>query len=399
MLKRSLKTSKSATETSLFDVKTAVNIQPLLHSGKSGIGYYQQELLKALFKSDDTDTFVLQYFDPKNRHGDPARQFGEKNVYSEPCKWFSATLYQLLWVFLPVPYRLFFKEKPDVTMFFNYYLPPFVKGKKILVIYDTVIKDYPETMSFKTRTMLNLTLKRSIKRADKIITISDFSKKQIIKHFNVPPEKIVIIPCAADKERFRPISDKDAVFQQMRLKYGINGNYYLYLGNLEPRKNIIRLVEAYKKALKERPDIPLLVIAGGKAWQYGEIFKKVSEYELSDRVIFTGYVDDDDVPVLMNGAAAFCFPSLYEGFGMPPLEAMSCGVPVIVSNTSSLPEVVGGCGISTDPYSVEEISNALIRVLDREFIEEEKIAGIERAKAFSWEKSAELLKNLLKELA
>ena len=379
-------------------MKIAANIQPMLHSGKSGIGYYEQELLKALFEADENDNFLLQYFDPRRMQGDPAARFGRENISAEPCKWFSATLYQLLWTVLPIPYRLFFKSRPDVTMFFNYYLPPFARGKRVLVVYDTVIKDYPETMSFKTRTMLNLTLKRSIKRADRIITISEFSKNRIIKHFGVAPENIVIIPCAADEKKFFPMNDRDAVRQQVCPKYGIDGEYYLYLGNLEPRKNIAGLIEAYGKAVKKRSDIPLLVIAGGKGWQYDEIFSRVKELGLSDRIIFTGYVDDDDVPLLMNGAEAFCFPSLYEGFGMPPLEAMSCGVPVIVSNNSSLPEVVGECGISVDPYDTDDIAAALIKMTDREFSDVQRIKGIERAKAFSWKKSAELLKALLEEL-
>lgn len=370
----------------------------MLHSGKSGIGFYEQELLKALFDIDEKDSFLLQYFDPRRRQGDPAAQFEKSNVSAESCKWFSATLYQLLWTFLPVPYGLFFKSRPDVTMFFNYYLPPFAKGKKVLVVYDTVIKDYPETMSFKTRTMLKLTLKRSIKRADRIITISEFSKNQIIKHFGAAPEDIVIIPCAADSRKFFPIPDREAVRRQVCPKYGIDGKYYLYLGNLEPRKNIAGLVEAYGKAVKKHADIPLLVIAGGKGWQYEEIFQRVWELRLSDRVVFTDYIDDSDVPLLMNGAEAFCFPSIYEGFGMPPLEAMSCGVPVIVSNTSSLPEVTGDCGISVDPYDTDEIAEALIRTTDREFAEAQRIKGIERAKAFSWKRSAELLKKLAEEL-
>lgn len=370
----------------------------MLHSGKSGIGYYEQELLKALFDADEKDSFLLQYFDPRRKQGDPAAQFGKKNISTEPCKWFSATLYQLLWTFLPIPYRLFFKSRPDVTMFFNYYLPPFARGKKVLVVYDTVIKDYPETMSFKTRTMLNLTLKRSIKRADRIITISEFSKNQIVKHFGVAPENIVIIPCAADEKKFFPMDNRDAVRQQVCPKYGIDGEYYLYLGNLEPRKNIAGLIEAYGKAVKKRPDIPLLVIAGGKGWQYEEIFSRVETLGLSDRVKFTGYVDDEDVPLIMNGASAFCFPSIYEGFGMPPLEAMACGVPVIVSNTSSLPEVVGDCGISVDPYDTDDIAGALIKMTDREFAEAQRIKGIERAKTFSWERSAGLLKGLIEEL-
>ncbi len=379
-------------------MKIAIDIQPLLYSGRSGIGYYQQELLNALIDINDKDSFVLQYFDPKRRHGDMAAFYKDKDVNVEPCKWFSSTLIKMLWMVFPIPYGLFFRSNPDVSIFFNYYLPPYVKGKKLLVVYDTVLKDHPETMNRKTKAVLNLTLKRSIRRADKIITISQFSKDQIIKYYHVSADDIVIIPCAADERKFHPADDREAVQEYIRSKYDITGNYFLYLGTLEPRKNITGLIEAYGKALKKQPAMPLLVISGGKGWLYEQIFQRVKELGISDKVIFTGYVEDSDVPMLMNGADAFCFPSFYEGFGMPPLEAMSCGVPVIVSNTSSLPEVTGDCGISVDPNNTDEIANALIRMTDKKFQKEQSQRSLERAKAFSWKRSAELLNKLLEEL-
>lgn len=381
-------------------MKIAVNIQPMLHSGKSGIGFYEQELLNAFIAADKDDSFILQYFDPKHLHDKIAAKYGRNDITDESCKWFSSTLYHLIWAFLPVPYSLFFKSRPNVSMFFNYYLPPFARGKKVLAVYDTVIKDLPGTMSFKTRTMLNLTLKRSIKRADRLITISEFSKGQIVKHYGVSPDDIVVIPCAADRERFYPAADKAAVRSEVCPKYGINGKYFLYVGNLEPRKNITRLIEAYSKALErsDRQAFPLLVLTGGKGWNYESIFGKATELGLSDKVIFTGYADDSDVPLLINGAEAFCFPSLYEGFGMPPLEAMSCAVPVIVSGTSSLPEVTGDCGLTVDPYNTDEIAEALIKMTDKSFSEQLGRKGYERSKLFSWESSAALLKKLAEEL-
>lgn len=382
---------------STSDLKIAVNIQPVLHSRKSGIGYYADNILSRLVKSCSSDHFVLNYFDFCGKKHKEAERYNANNAVCEPCVWASATLYNLLWAFLPVPYPWFFKSCPDVSLFFNYYLPPFVKGKKVLVVYDMVIKDFPETMSFKTRTMLALTLKRSILRADRIITISDFSKSRIIEHFNIPADKIAVVPCGLDKNRFYPVSSR-LLIDSVCKKYHINGLYYLYLGNLEPRKNIARLIEAYSKALNACPDIPKLVLAGAKGWGYKDIFESVCRYKLSDKVIFTGYVDQDDVLYLLNGATAFCFPSLYEGFGMPPLEAMACGVPAIVSRTSSLPEVMGNCGISVDPYNVDEISEALIHILSEPFCAQQRELGIARAAHFSWDRSVETLKGVLEEL-
>lgn len=380
-------------------MKIAVNIQPMLAGNKSGIGYYQSEMLRGLLSQDRENCYILNYFDLKNNKNALVEKYlSGGNVVKDCCKWFSATLYQMIWSVFPLPYRIFFRSKPDISVFFNYYLPPFARGKKVLVIYDTVIKDYPETVRLKTKIMLKLTLKASIRRADKIITISEFSKKQIIKHYDVDENKIAVIPCAADRKKYRPMNDGDPLIGRVKDKYGISGDYFLYLGTLEPRKNITGLITAYSEALKKKPDLPKLVIAGGKGWMYEEIFSKVTELKCEENIIFTGYVDDGDVPVLMNGAKAFCFPSFYEGFGMPPLEAMSCGIPVIVSDCTSLPEVVGECGIKVDPYSVEDMAEALVTACGDDFAREQSRMGIERASHFSWEKSAEMLKGIFEEL-
>ncbi len=376
-------------------MKIAVNINPILGKNKSGIGYYETELLKEFLKTTDNEVSI-HYFDLKHKEKIKLPEW--LNGYkTECCKLFPMSLYKLICAFIPMPYSVFFKSRADVTIFFNYFLPPCIKGKKIVVIYDTVVKDFPETMNVKTRLSLKLTLKASIKRADKIITISEFSKKRIMECFSVAEEKIVVIPCAADKEKFYPDVNKSGLSEIVCNKYKIPDKYYLYLGNLEPRKNIVRLIEGYAEAKKKR-NIPKLVISGGKSWLYDEIFKRVEELSLNGDVIFTGYVDDVDVPELMRCACAFCFPSLYEGFGMPPLEAMSCGTPVIVSDCSSLPEVVGQCGIRVDPYSVEQISDALIKIIEPDFATEQRVLALKQAGEFSWKKSVSILNDTLEEL-
>lgn len=376
-------------------MKIAVNINPVLDARKSGIGYYETELVKAYLKISNADIKV-HYFDAKNK-GKTKLPDWLNGYGKECCNFFPMSVYKLLCGLFPVPYTLFFKEKVDVTVFFNYFLPPQIKGKRIVVVYDTVVKDYPETMNKKTRLSLQFTLKASIKRADKIITISEFSKKRITECYSVSEDKITVIPCAADRKKFYPSADDTDLSDNICGKYNIPKNYFLYLGNLEPRKNIVRLIEAYSEAKKNKK-IPKLVIAGGKGWLYEEIFQRVKELSLLDDIVFTGYIDDGDVPEIMRHAQAFCFPSLYEGFGMPPLEAMSCSVPVIVSNCTSLPEVVGDCGIKVDPYSVEQISDALIKMTDEEFLTEQRKLSIRQAEKFSWEKSAIEFKKILEEM-
>lgn len=376
-------------------MKISVNINPLLNKNKSGIGYYQTELLKAFMESGTDADFCMQYFDARN-HGKTSPPDWLSACRRECCKAFPLAIYQLICGILPFPYKWLFHEKSDITMFFNFFLPPFVSGKGILVVYDTVVKDCPETVNFRNKLLLKLNLRKSIKRADRIITISEFSKRQIIKHYGADERKITVIPCAADRNKFFPAPENTVLPAEIAEKYGVPEKYYLYLGTLEPRKNIARLIDAYAAA-KAKADVPKLVIAGGKGWMFDEIFSRVRELSLEEDVIFTGYVEDSHVPELMRYAMAFCFPSLYEGFGMPPLEAMACGVPVIVSDCSSLPEVVGNCGIRVDPYSVSEITEAMLKIIEPEFAAEQKQAGIKRAAEFSWQKNAELLKKLTEE--
>ena len=286
---------------------------------------------------------------------------------------------------------MFFGNKDDVTVFFNYYIPPYVKGKKITVFHDMVCYDHPETMNLKTKIMLKLCLKSSARRADRIVTVSQFSKKQIIKYLKVDENKIDVMPNGVDLDIFRSdISDEQK--EKVKRKYGIEGKYLLYLGMLEPRKNILGILEGYIGLCGRMKDAPKLVLAGGKGWLYESIFEKVRKNKIEEKVIFTGYVDGEDIAAMMGGAEVFVFPSIYEGFGIPPLEAMACGTPVITSNNTSLPEVMGDCGILVDPYNYGEIADAMERILTDEKLRLELAEkGIERAKLFSWDNSARIM--------
>ena len=218
-------------------------------------------------------------------------------------------------------------------------MPPGVRGKSVTVIHNMAYMAYPETVNKKTRNWLRLTMKGSCRRADAVVTVSEFSKREIIRYLGVSPEKITVVYNGVDLGFYRSDYGEDQV-EQAKKRYHIAGEYFLYLGTLEPRKNVERIIEAYA-LLKEEGDVqlPFLVIAGGKGWLYETIFERVKELDLENQIIFTGYVAEPDVPLLMNGAKAFLFPSLYEGFGIPPIEAMACGTAVITSNAASLPEV------------------------------------------------------------
>jgi glycosyltransferase involved in cell wall biosynthesis len=300
--------------------------------------------------------------------------------------------------FLPIPYSLYFREHVEITHFFSYFIPPGVKGKKVVTIYDMTYKVFPDTMHYKLKIAFWLKLGVSCKRADKIITTSEFSKNEIIHYLDIHPDKIVVIPCGVDSESFYPINEKEKI-EQIKKKYKIEENYFLYLGTIEPRKNLERLIDAYKLLKNNHSNVPKLIIAGQSGWLYEQIYNKVQILALERDVIFLGYVPDEDRVPLICGTIAFVFPSLYEGFGMPPLEAMACGVPVLTSNVASLPEVVGDAAITVNPLSVEDITRGLeCLLLDEKLRKELSVRGLKRAKQYSWKRSAAMTMEVYKTL-
>jgi glycosyltransferase involved in cell wall biosynthesis len=226
----------------------------------------------------------------------------------------------------------------------------------------------------------------SARKASKIIAISENTKKDIIDYFRIDEEKIRVIYLGVDRQ-FSPQPDTNEV--GVLSKYNLPRGYILSVGTLEPRKNILRLINAYKMVASTGEPVPKLVIVGGQGWRNEDLGKLVRESGLADRVVLVGYVPDEDLPTLYRNAAVFVYPSLYEGFGLPPLEAMACGTPVITSNISSIPEVVGDAAILIDPYNTTEIAQAIASVLNnKELRDRLKMNGLVRSNLFSWDKTA-----------
>lgn len=255
--------------------------------------------------------------------------------------------------------------------------------KKIVTVHDIRQHVFPE---FNIETILSyLLLSRTLKNADKIIADSNNTKKDLISYFHIPEDKIHVIYLAANKI-FKPLNDQE--IKAVKERYNLNFPFILYIGNLTKHKNIPLLIKAFYD-VKQMGCPQKLVITGKKKWKYKEIFNTIDKLDLHDEVIFTGYVPEEDLPALYNSADLFVYPSIYEGFGLPPLEAMACGCPVVTSNASSLPEVVGDAGIMVDPNSANELSNAINIVLKNDVLRKNLvIKGLNRAKMFSWEKCA-----------
>lgn len=268
--------------------------------------------------------------------------------------------------------------------------------KKIITVHDIIAYKFPKSNTLLTRTRYKLLLPKTLKTADKIISVSNNTKKDLINIFNVPEEKIKVIYPGID-EKFRVLNSNEvSEFQQ---KYHLKFPYILYVGNLMKHKNVFTLIEAFYK-IKKKGIKHKLVIAGTIKVKGQRLFDAIDKLNLRKEVIFTGYVSEEDLPALYNSADLFVYPSLYEGFGFPPLEAMACGTPVITSNTSSLPEVAGNGGIMVDPFDIDGLAKAMYEVLTNEGLREElRKRGLKRTKLFTWENTVKETLSLYKEVA
>jgi glycosyltransferase involved in cell wall biosynthesis len=269
------------------------------------------------------------------------------------------------------------------------YVPHAFHGKVVTTIHDMSHRVYPHYHP-RRRVLLLRAFENRLRKADRIITDSQHARGEIVELLRIPEDRVRVIYLGASLE-YRPLYMSQVKRKELQIKYNLPERFLLYVGTIEPRKNLERLIEAYYLYKGEEPNSELkLVLAGGKGWLYEGILTRVQELHLEKDIVFTGYVDGEDLPFLYNMAVAFIYPSLYEGFGLPPLEAMSCGTPVISSNTSSIPEVVGEAGILVDPYQVNDLAAAIYKVAGSVSLQNElSQKGLERAQLFSWKKCAE----------
>ena len=259
---------------------------------------------------------------------------------------------------------------------------------KVLTIHELVGYLFPEMQTFTWVVLHKYFLPFILKRVDMIITVSQSTKRDLIKYMGVPEDKIRTVYNGIDTDRFKVLPPSH--IELVRQKYKLNFPYILYVGNLEPKKNIPTLLKAFTVFSSKNRGAYKLVIVGQKVWRYEPIFNTIKDLNLQDKVIFLGYVPEQDISGIYNAANLFVLPSIYEGFGLPPLEAMACGVPVVTSNSSSLPEVVSDAGIMVDPYDSAALANAIDQVLSDEMLRTTLIKrGLERVKLFSWQKCAE----------
>jgi len=290
---------------------------------------------------------------------------------------------------IPLTLSAELRRRPVDLLHVQYTAPPFSPCPIVSTIHDLAFEHLPETFNRRSWMQLRLTVRATAKRAAQIITVSDYSKRDIVETYGISPERITVTHEAASS--IFQLIDSEKELQRVRQTYGIEGDYILSVGSIQPRKNLKRLIAAYSSLRQARPGgkLPQLVIVGKCAWLYEETLRAIRELEISKSVILTGYVPEGDLPALYSGAICFVYLSYFEGFGLPPLEAMKCGTPVLVGNRTSLPEVVGDAGVLVDPFEVKEIAGAMETLIgDPDFRSKLSAKGLERARLFDWRETA-----------
>ena len=269
---------------------------------------------------------------------------------------------------------------------------PFLKAKNqksVVTIHDLAFLLYPETFPAKDAFLHKLYVREAITKADHLIAITEATKQDIIKFYNINPAKISVVYHGVDKDRFRLMKKgEEHLITEVKTKYNITKPYILYIGNVQPRKNIQGLIKAYQKLRKTTGHNYQLVIAGAKAWLVDEVMKEIGD-SYRDDIIFTGRFEDAELTPLLWGADLFVLPSFYEGFGLPILEAMACGVPTVVADTPSLVEVGGEASLSFDPHNIDDMAKVLDNIISNlDLRQTMRTKGLERAEEFSWERCA-----------
>ena len=326
----------------------------------------------------------------------------------------------------PVALAFELRRRPVDLLHVQYTAPPFCPVPVVATIHDLAFEHYPETFTRRGSWQLRLTVRRTARRAARILTVSEFSRQDLLNTYDLPGEKVVVTWNGIEP-RFNPINSLSSLSSLSSLnwgpnlaqephsspgspegeletenestrigaKYGLRGGYLLALGSLQPRKNLPRLIRAYAGLRRHRPELnPQLVIAGRELWLTNEIFREL-DAEIGDApwrsdIVFTGYVPDADLPALYRGASVLVYPSIFEGFGLPPVEAMACGTPVVTSQAGSLGEICGAAARYIDPFDVDSIERGIFDLLTDKAERMRLIgAGIERARQFDWNETAE----------
>lgn len=373
-------------------MRIALNARHMLVDRLEGVGIVTDEVMGRLTRSHPEDQFDY-YFD---------RKYDQRFVHStnvSPHTIQPVTRLPILiryWLDHPVRKDVV-KQKANVFFSPDGFIPLGMGIPKVSMVHDVAYLRYPEHLQPRIRLFYNKWMPRYLAYTDHIITVSEFSKSEIIAGYNIPADKISVVYNGIT-DAYKPVSEEQKKITKDRYTNG--RPYFVYLGAIHPRKNILTLVKAFEQFKSSHPSDHQLVLAGRASWHTEEVFKAIDESKWKDAIHLPGYIATADATSLVASAEVMIYPSLYEGFGLPLVEAMACGVPVICSNVSSLPEVAGNAALLFEPHDVGQIAHHMKSLAEGESLRKELIAlGHERSKYFSWDKAAAQVYEILERFA
>jgi glycosyltransferase involved in cell wall biosynthesis len=343
---------------------------------------YITNLIESLADVDSVNRYTLYVTKPE-----AAKRFANR----WPNFTLRTTLPHTPLVRVPLTLSAELRRHPVDLLHVQFTAPPFCPCPVVASIHDLSFEHLPKTFKRRSRMQLRLTVRQTARNAARILALSEYSRGDIIQTYRIEPERVLVIPPAAPGH-FAPVTDV-LELARVRRNYGIEDEYILSVGSIQPRKNLARLIAAYASLRRLRPQakLPQLVLVGKKAWLFDETLRAATEHGLTSDIIFTGYVPEADLPPLYSGACCFIYPSYFEGFGLPVLEAMQCGTPVIAGNRTSLPEVVGDAGLLVDPFDEQALALAMAGIIENSDLAAELcVKGLKRAREFSWRKTARM---------
>jgi len=373
--------STQARKLALHDMRIAIDAHSV-GARLAGNETYAVNLIEALAEIDQSNQYTL-YVTKESAVERFANRWPNFKV--------QRTLPHTPLVRIPLTLSRELRRHPVDVLHVQYTAPPFAPCPIVSTIHDLSFEHLPETFNRRSWMQLRLTVRHTARRAAQITTLSEYSRQDITQTYGIDPEIITVTPAAA-APMFKRVNNETEL-QRVRETYGIDGDYILSLCSIQPRKNLRRLIEAYSLLRRLHPGgkLPKLVLAGKRGWLENETMQAARGDESSGNIRFTGYVADEQLNALYSGAICFVYPSYFEGFGLPILEAMKCGTPVIAGNRTSIPEVAGEAALLFDPFDVHSLVAALRRVLDdSEYRAALGVKGLQRASEFSWQTTARL---------
>ncbi len=363
-------------------IKLGLDVRTMSEKG-SGIGRVEIEIIKRLIEKLEEDKWEIHLFPGK----ETVINFKIKNnvIVYENLRKHNSTLKRSIW------FSSYYSMKNRLNLFhsLDFLGPSWKKGFKLIqTIHDIIPLIFSKEVSYKSLFMCKYIMPFMFKSADYILTFSQNTKNDLLKNYKIKDDKIKVVPLAGRDEFKKDIPEEK--IEKVKKKYNIKKKYFIFTGTLEPKKNVVRIGKAFINIKKKYNDI-CLVFAGAKGWNVDELYEIAKDEK---DIIFTGFVPDEDLVPLVKGAFCSLFPSIYEGFGLPVLDAFNAGIPLITSNTSSIPEIAGDAAILIDPLSIEELENAMKIILENDGKRKELIEkGKKQAEKFSWDKTvAEIIK-------